>query len=502
MSVRRLIPVTLALLAGAMLSLPARAAAEPLTDRQRTVLKGLARDRYTGRWIDLTTNQLTAMRQRAEAYLADLPKHHLAGGLVVSARFADTNRSAVSRYEAAEDSAAWTGLLLSAHTFRYIVSRETNAFGDIRRSLDGIDRLLRVSGKPGYLARFSARADDPAYIPVYAEWGGADPARKGFGKLAFAGNSPYGKEVWLGGPDRNHYAAVNFGLMTVYQLIRDQTIRSQVSNSVMLMISRLQKDDWRIDDGYGNRTFVSPLLRAALLRGAATIDPAHYYPEFEKQAEQYLRLPPPALLQYSDYAPNVFTVASLSLLSRLELSEPTRKLQFEERLTEVMRQTESHLNPFLVACFVESFRKPTISSGIIVTLQGVMYEFPDPPRWARPVDQTQDRDLTVIEANGEKWSKFAVQMVQRPPAPFQWADSPYRLKGGQGSLVSHPGVDYLTAYWMGREREVIPSEDYVPLPVERRPVVARGTNNVAGASRTNRPSATGNYRTPTKPTEP
>lgn len=489
-----MIPVLLALLAGTLLSLPAQAAAEPLTDRQRTVLKGLARDRYTGRWTDLTTNQLTAMRQRADAYLADLPKHHLPGGLVVSARFADTNRSSVVRYEAAEDSAAWTGMLLSAHTFRYIVSRDTNAFGDIRQSLDGIDRLLRVSGKPGYLARFSARADNPAYRPVYAEWGGTDPARKGFGKLAFAGNSPFGQEVWLGGPDRNHYAAVNFGLMTVYQLIRDQTIRSQVSNSVLLMVSRLEKDAWRIDDGYGNRTFVSPLLRAALLRSAATIEPGRYYAEFEKQAAEYLKLPPPALLQYSDYAPNVFTVASLSLLSRLETSEPTRKLQFEERLTEVMRQTESHLNPFLVACFVESFRKPTISSGVIVTLQGVMYEFPDPPRWASLVDQTHDRDLTVIEANGDKWSKFTVQMAQRPPAPFQWADSPYRLRGGHGTQVAHPGVDFLTAYWMGREREVIPSEDYVPLNVERRPVAPRGTNTTPSGSRTNRPSATGTTR--------
>jgi hypothetical protein len=198
----------------------------------------------------------------------------------------------------------------------------------------------------------------------------------------------------------------------------------------------------------------------------------------------------------------VFTIASLSLLSCLELNELTRKIQFEERLTEVMRQAESHLNPFLVACFIESFRKPTISSGLIVTLQGVMYEFPDPPCWAKPADQTMDRDLNVIEANREKWSAFAVQMAQRPPAPFQRADSPYRLKGGQGGLVVHPGVDYLTAFWMGREREVISREQYVRLQAERRPVVVRGTDNVAGANRTNATPAVSNPLPPAKPTEP
>jgi hypothetical protein len=89
--------------------------------------------------------------------------------------------------------------------------------------------------------------------------------------------------VLLGGPDRNQYAAVNFGLMTVYQLIRDQTIRSQACSAVMLMIPRLEKDDWRIDDGCDNRTFVSPLLRAALLRGAATIDPIRYPPGYQNR---------------------------------------------------------------------------------------------------------------------------------------------------------------------------------------------------------------------------
>ena len=464
-------------------------AADALNERQRTVLNGLARDRYTGRWIELNTNQLAAMHRRAETYLTDLRKYHRIGGLVVSARFADTNRTAVTRYEATPDSAAWTAVSLAAYTFRYVVTRDTEMFKDLRASLDGIDRLLKVSGKPGYLARFSARADDPAYRPDYATWGGADPVRNGFGKLAHAGTGDYGSEVWLGGPSRDHYAAVNYGLMTTYQLVRDQTIRSQISNTVTLMLNRLEKDGWRIDDGQGNRTYVTPLLQAALLRSGATINPARFRKEFELRAAEYLKLPPPSVLQYSDYAPNIFNMASLNVLCRLEINEPSRKLLFQERLTETMRQAESHLNPFLAGCYLEGFEKIPSSSALLVTFQGVLYEFPDPPRWATPVDQSKNRELNLLDANGQRWSKFTLQLPERPPAAFQWAASPYQLAGGDGELVSHPGVDYLVGFWIGRDTSLIPSEDYVAVVPERRRTTVVSTNTPAVTNRPARKAA-------------
>lgn len=478
MTVSRIILILLGL-ASAIMSGRAQSA-DPLSERQKAVLHGLARDRYTGRWIELNTNQLAVMHRRAEAYLVDLRKHHLVGGLVVSTRFADTNRSTVTRYEAAEDSAAWTALALSAHTFRYVITRDTNAFQDIRVSLSGLDRLLQVSGKPGYLARFSARADDPAYRPVYATWGSEDPNRPGMGKLAFTGGTAHGREIWLGGPSRDHYAAVNYGLMTVYQLVRDQTIRSQVSNTMTLILDRLEKDGWRIDDGQGNRVFVSPLLQTALLRSGATLNPNRFRKAFELQAADYLSLPPPPVLRYSDYAPTIFNAASLNALARLESNDLRRKLQFQERLSEMMRQAEAHLNPFLTGCYLEAFsEKIPNNSAILVTMQGVLYEFPDPPRWAHPVDQSSNPDLIQLEANGQRWARFTLQLPQRPPTPFQWAASPYLLKGGAGDLVAHPGVDYLTAFWMGRDSTIIPSEDYVAPVTERKRIYTPATNTPA-----------------------
>ena len=51
-----------------LLGLSATAWAGQLTTSQERVLTGIARERFSGRWTDLTTNQLLELRKKAEAY--------------------------------------------------------------------------------------------------------------------------------------------------------------------------------------------------------------------------------------------------------------------------------------------------------------------------------------------------------------------------------------------------------------------------------------------------
>ena len=104
-----------------LLCLALRASAGELSPVQQRVLQGIARDRYAGRWVDLTTNQLLELRKKAEAYDQRLRDRHLPGGMVVSLRFASTNSDEVVSYEALDHSAAWTGLYLAACSYRWAV---------------------------------------------------------------------------------------------------------------------------------------------------------------------------------------------------------------------------------------------------------------------------------------------------------------------------------------------------------------------------------------------
>jgi len=432
-----------------------------LTEKQDRVLNGLARDRFGGRWVDLTPAQLSDLRKRADAYFENQKRWHLPGGLVASVRFADTNRSQVASYEALNLSAAQTGYLLGAHAFHFVVMRESRSLTEISNLLTGVERLLRSGPKPGFVPCFIGRADDPAYQAYYSRYGGADSSRTGLGKLAFSSKDTNGAAlVWLGGTTRDQYAGLNFGLGMVHKLARDPAIRNRCARAIGLILDRLAEDDWRIDEGDGRVTFVTPLLKTALLCTGAAVDPRRFLALYKTNAALLLEQPAPSVVRYSDYGPNISVFANFDVLARLD-TDSGRHLQFQQRLTQLWREGESDLNPFFAALYLDAFERSQNKSGALSTLQGMLYPFPPPPRSA--LSPTGDRSsMTRLAANGKEWSRYALPLPQRPVAPFQWMQSPYELEGPAEPLLEHPGVDFVITFWMARESSVIPDENARP----------------------------------------
>ncbi len=472
---RKCLPKLLRVVAGWMVAfwmMPAGAIAQTetnlpgLTERQERVLGGVARDRFGGRWVDLTSPQSADLRRRGEAYFESQDQWHLPGGLVASVRFADTNRSKIQSYEALDLSAAQTGYLLAAHAFCVNVMRDPRSLTSISNILTGVERLLRGGPNPGFVPCFVGRADDPAYQAFYSQFGGPDPNRPGFGKLAFASMDTNGTPlVWLGGTTRDQYAGLNFGLGMLNKLVRDPAISNRCARAIGLMLNRLVTDDWRINEGDGRVTFVSPLLKTALLCTGASVDSRRYLALYRTNAALLWELPAPSIVRFANYRPNVAAFANFYILARLD-SDPGRELQFQQRLTQMWREGEPDLNPFFAALYVSAFDTTPNSSGALSILQGVLYSFPPPPR--RALAPELDRSaLPLLNANGREWSRYALLLPHRPVAPFQWMQSPYLLDGTSDPLLEHPGVEFVLALWMAREAGMMPSEDPVPAPVPR-----------------------------------
>ncbi|HTH48595.1 MAG TPA: hypothetical protein VMB21_13870 [Candidatus Limnocylindria bacterium] len=474
-------------------TLPLRA---ELSERQLKALDGITRERFTARWTELGTNELAELRKRADAYMDELRDRHLVAGQVVSVRYTDTNRTAIERYEDLGDAAAWTGLALAMHAYRYAVTRDNRelvhdnpSLPAIRTLLDGVDTLLRVSGRPGYLPRFAGPAKDPAFAKVLATYGGADENRPGFGRLAFSGGTNAPGLAWLGGPSRDQYAALNFGFVTIWQLVRnDLRIRQRIATNVILMLDRIEADGGRLDDGQGHITFVTPALGAALWRTGVTISPDRFGAAYDRRASQFLGLTPTGMIRYGDSRPGLFTAFDLLSLSRLETNQ-TRRLLYQDRLSQLWRDCGVQLNPLVAACYVGAFERVPNDAYALATLQGMLSQFPDPPRWSEAHDNSTNAGILTVEVGGVKWAKFAQLVDHRPVAPFQWAQSAYVLSGGESAPVTHPGLDYLLAFWMGRDAGVIPSEDALP-PLASTFPLRRGSN------RTNTPSATNRLTLP------
>lgn len=487
----------------ALVVIPGRLRAE-LKPRQQEVLVGILTERYTQRWLELDTNQLSELRLKADAYLELCRRDHLRGGLLVSLRYADTNRSEVVGYEALEDSAAWTGFYLAGLTFRWAVTRDNRNLAEIRRVLDGVDLLLTASGRTGYVARFVGSASDPAYQASYRNFGGADPARPGFGRDAHRSEGGTEGKVWLGHSDRDQYAGLNLGLGIVHDVVRDAGIRARVATNVTMILQRLVEDGWKIKDGKGHETFVTPMLQAALLRSGATVAPKEYEKLYERSALHLAdlirpgELPQPAVQRYHDYRPAIFTLANLVCLARLERNNPVRRLSYQDLCAQQWREGTSHLNPWFAAGFV-SVHDNTTDPLSRAVLQGVLTQYPAPPRWAGRRENYAPEQLIYIEANGRRWSKVALPFPFRDPAPFQWVASPFLPSVSAPEPVVHPGIDLVLPFWMARESGVIPAEDDDPSTLyQARRTVRPGT--AAGiAPSTNRVVLPPDRRTLEKP---
>ncbi len=447
------------------------AAQSGLGEKQAAFLAHAGRGHMMGRWVDLDTNQLVALRKKVEVYSADIPKYHLVDGLIVSTRFTDTNRTQKVRYEELQDSTAWTGFYLTGLAYWFAVDRRPETLERIRTTLGGIERLTGISGRPGYLPAFVGRADDPAYRAVYGTYGGEDPARPGFGRLAFAGQGTNKDLVWLSSTSRDNYAGLAMGLAMVHKFVREPKMRSRVSNIVEQVTERLEVDGWRIKDGQGHESFVTPLLGAAILRLGASVNTNRYFRDYEDRADDVVDLPPPGTSRYGDARSAVFAAANLCTLNGLENSKK-RSLGYQDKVTRLWRDSGSQLNPWLAVAFVNAFDHAPSETISIATLQGVLLDFPPAPRWTGPGDLQGTNGLELVSANGSVWSKNALPLAAQGVQAFQWTRSSFSLAGVAAQPISHPGLDLFATYWMARDAGII-SDDAAPIvatgPGGRRP---------------------------------
>jgi hypothetical protein len=428
-------------------------APDTLPAKQLSFLEAAARGRSSGRWNEAGSNELTTLRLKAEAYQRQIASNHLVRGLIVSKRYSDTNQSSLVSYEELELSAALTGFHLAALSYWFSVDLKPSALDLIRENLTGLENLTMVSGRPGYIAAFAGPTSDPAFKTAYSTLGGADPARPGFGKLAFPGSNG---QVWIGGASQDTYSAVVLGLSSVYKRIRDPKVRLRASNLVEIIFRRLDEDQWRIRDGQGHETFVAPHLQLAILRTAASINPDSYNKRYENAFAPAMAYPPQAAPKYGNAGHSMFALANLVTLSRLETNE-TRSLAIQGRITDIWRKSGSEMNPWIAAAYVNAFDHAPNDTLATATLQGILQLYPSPPRWQRSATLLRTNHPTIT-ANQATWSKDALLLHERVASPFAWTDSPRALPLRPQAPTVHSGVDYLLCFWMARDAGVIPHE--------------------------------------------
>ncbi len=437
---------------------PPFCAAAQLSSEQESALLALARGKPV-HWVELNPEQGGQLLAKVEDCLSNFQKYHLPHGLCVDIWWKDRTRSDPSRYEGMGDSACSSGHYLAALALRYHVTMNAKTRTDILAVLDAFDVLTRVTGIEGYVARYAGPADSAPYREYYRQFGrGEDPDRPGLGRSAYRGAPPYEALVWLGDSSRDTYDGILLGLASVWVYVPQPEIRERVGEIAERIINRLIADDWQIaDPAHRHSTGATPLFKAAWLRFALSVN-RNKYATLESQYRsllEWLTLVPLTVCSKWDqeYFANNLAFIRLFVLNILE--EDNVRRQFLRRvLINTFEKVRDHLNAHFAAICLLAGDPHDASARAMV--QGMLYDFPIAPVWARAVEH---RAPTNIPAHGADHVEFALLTHDRVPSDFLWQRSPCLRHGSWDLPVEYPGLDLLLPYWMARVAGAIPGPD-------------------------------------------
>src|SRR3989442_1284056 len=161
---------------------------------------------------------------------------HLPFGGILDPIFAAPGSDVITGYTRCGDSAIWTGHYLAAESFRYKVTRSTDARNNVLGAVVGLRNLVDVTGTD-LLARCIVPADSPFATGITQE-----EAHHGI-HLGNLNHIPY---FWVGNTSRDQYSGALFGLAVAYDMVDDPQVRVEVTALITRLVDFLRHNNWEI----------------------------------------------------------------------------------------------------------------------------------------------------------------------------------------------------------------------------------------------------------------
>jgi len=446
-------------------------------------------------------------------------KHHLPLDTIVDVVFGGPYpNETVIRYSGVGDSPIWTGYFIASEAFRYAITQNSSALDQIKRACLGLQRLITISGIPGYLVRF-ALPYNSTYINS-PKWAGYIHSSH------YMYNITYQNETWLieDETSRDQNIGVMFGFGLAYYLLKDDPspkageIRNIIKTNVEMLLDYYISVNWIVVDYNGNSLMGADFKSSLFFTGPGTvailsflkigtlINPEKYesmYIDYAiKKGYAY------QLLDYSDwnvnwqyYAFNLNHATTLPLI--LFETNPELKAIYQ-RVYEfnLWRLVKYHRNAYFNLAYAIIF--DLIGQNVtcvdksntlypITDMLDALQRYPNAPRRRWSINNT---GMTIIDYNGHNvsvvdpksinWissygidkldfifdpfgfklsdefdldshSIIAFPIDERPVGDFQWQRSPFQLEQTGDGTWESPAMCYTLIYWMARYYKFIPA---------------------------------------------
>jgi hypothetical protein len=398
-------------------------------------------------WQDPTPPALS-LRAKAEGYQARIAElHRMPDGVI---RYRVAEGQARDDYGDLPDGPFFAGLYLASQALRLHAGDEA-ARAEVHATLDGLALLLDVTGEPGLLARWVARAEPAHTRSVWTP----SPTRPGY--------------RYRGDVSKDQLAGYACGLGVAFALLPDPEIRARVRALAVPVAEHLRRNGMRIVDVDGEPTthgdlrarvgLVFPVgvnaLIALAVAKAAEASSGDGAASRALDEEGYLRAARAAHWRPPAYAKRVndnMAYASLLALLLLE-ADPPRAAALREAEARLWNGVRGERNAFFAGVHA-------LASGDAAArdeARAGLAEFPE-RKQELPVDLTRpgfDFERRWLKnSKGLPRAKAPVPLYLRPAGSNLWVSDPYALVGSLKDVgqTEYSGVDYLLAYWLARAR--------------------------------------------------
>lgn len=194
----------------------------------------------TGTWVAEPRTGDGQLHNRARVYADWLHRSMLPAGGAMRALFADPELTEPVFYGAERDVAIWTGAYLAAESLRLMTTGAEDAAARVKGTVQVIDRWWRISGDPGYLARYAAPEHSPQPILESLAPQGPDDFEVHL-NVPFEGS----QWRWRGQISRDQYQGILLGVSLAYDATEDEQVRALIRRRVVELAEQLMREQRR-----------------------------------------------------------------------------------------------------------------------------------------------------------------------------------------------------------------------------------------------------------------
>ncbi|NOY76631.1 MAG: hypothetical protein GXO76_02045 [Calditrichaeota bacterium] len=398
------------------------------------------------------------LEEKTRLYEEKVRKRHDRFGLVAESDLTVPGDLSSNKLRDDDNDGLWTSIYVGAECFRYAVTHSADAKKRALHSFSALERLVKITGIPGFPARSFIPAKD--YFP---------------GKGGEWHRTPDGKWYWKGDTSSDEIVGHYFADALVYEFMDDPAVKARAKRLIVAITDHILSHHFNLCDVDGRPTRwgvwnpdslngprilengLNSLEILAFLRTAYGVT-SHkkYLKAYRLLINRYgyarntinQKITFPEEINYSD---DELAYLPYYLLFRYETDPDLLKL-YRKSLERTYRYVKSQENPLWNAITSVALKKPLGLKEGVKTLR----EYPvDLIEWT--VKNSQRRDLLPNPYSVGRNSKL--QSLRVIPADerrvMKWNTSPFEMDGGSGGRAEQSGMEFLLPYWMMRYHGLI-----------------------------------------------